>query len=1674
MSNRRRTRQSDLLPLRYFKLSLSRSVAVPLGLALAASAAVPAYAQDGSNGGHAAPTTGGTGGAGSDAFNGGGGGGSYTPPGVSVDSASGSGLGSSWGGGGRSSSRGLGGSSTGGGRGADGEAYPAWAGGGGGGAGGGLNSAGMGGGGGGGAAHGAEGGAAGGGGGGGGRLGLNIVASGASNSGTIAGGNGGDGGNGAVGPAVNLGNSSGGGGGGGGGSGVLVAAGLTYTNQGLITGGSGGFGGDGPENGSFHLGGGGGGGGGGAGILLGDGATFINSGSVAGGDGGNAVVFGGQGGAGIYAAGNVTITNSGTISGGLNGNSPSGAIAMQFAGTDNSLILTTGSVINGQINLSGSGTTTIVAQNAGLQIGGVAIDYEGTLELSLLEDFAITGPVGGGGSLTASGAGQLSLDRVSFTGAIDLMNTGGVVLNGAIAAAAGHTYGSAVVLANDLTLQSDSGSVSFASTVDGAHALAVIAAGGTIQFNGAVGSASALTSLTMSSATLTASGPITAGQLSITTTAGPISQGAAFSVAGSATFDAQSNDIVLANAGNSFGGTVALAGRNVAVTNSSALQLATSSIGGTFSATMASISQTGAINVAGATTLDAGSGDISLVDAANSFGGAIAATGGNIAIRGGSSLQFDQLNHAANGNISIVAGGTLTLPGSIGTTGTLLLAADGGALATSGSLAGSTVTLRGRDGLLLAHDIGASGGLDISSTAGNITQTSGVIAGLVQGAAAGDVSLTSVNMIDTLGDFTAGGDFTLSNGRALTISGTLAADGVNLDAGSGIVVTGAVQSSGLLNITSGTDLRVGNGGTAGSITAATVALAGTLTYDRADTASFDDILTGSGGFVQEGAGNLLFDGDGSAFAGETEVRSGTLIVGGAAGSSAVLGGYVRVMSGAVLGGHGTLADNVELADGATLAPGNSIGTLAVQGNLTLDQGSRLAFEVGSPGASFSIPGSSDSVQVGGDLSLNGATLDVIDADGMGPGLYRVFSYGGTLTQSNGGLTLGAVPVGSELQLQFLTGDRQINLLNVAGTTLNFWNANGLADAARLGGGSGAWSLAAQNWTDAEGSVTASMQPVPGFAIFGGDAGTVMVDDIDGPVSASGLQFASTGYVLDGDPLHLVSSSGETPVIRVGDGSAAEAGYVATIHAPLSGSDGFVKQGLGVLILGGDSAAHSGVARAEAGTLLVNGRLGGMLEVVSGARVGGNGAIGALAVASGGTLAPGNSIGTLSVGSLNLASGSILEVEVDAAGNADRVNASGAVTIDGASMSVLAAQGDYAPFTSYTVLTSQGGITGTFANVTSDLAFLTPTLSYDSGSVVLNLTRNDIAFGDVARTPNQRAVAGAASTLSPTNDLFNALVGQDAAGARAAFDQLSGEIHPSVRTVLVEDGRLPREAVLDRLAWAGEGSGSWGRVFGNWGKSDGDGNAADTRRKTGGLVMGVDIGTPGNLRFGLAGGYTRTDVEVDARLSEAKVKSGHVLAYAGAHFDALGMRLGLGYSRSDVEADRSVAIGSLNDQLEASYDGELLQAFGEVAYSLPLGGGTVSPFAGVSVVDVRTEGFIERGGPATLSVAKTDETITSSTLGLRAETAGMGPISLRVTGGWQRVWGGHVPASTVMLAGATTPAVIAGVPLSRNSGIAEADVVWRLGAAATLTAGYAGRLGGNAQDHAARATLTIAF
>src|SRR5699024_4907117 len=135
--------------------------------------------------------------------------------------------------------------------------------------------------------------------------------------------------------------------------------------------------------------------------------------------------------------------------------------------------------------------------------------------------------------------------------------------------------------------------------------------------------------------------------------------------------------------------------------------------------------------------------------------------------------------------------------------------------------------------------------------------------------------------------------------------------------------------------------------------------------------------------TKTGNGTLTLNGQSNQFAGSTEVGAGTLMVGDGKHTDAALGGNVTVDNAATLGGHGTIGGNVDVASGGIVTPGNSIGTLRVQGNFTAAQGSVLDYEFGAPASPnpFTTFGGGDSITVGGDLTLNGTILNVTDAGG---------------------------------------------------------------------------------------------------------------------------------------------------------------------------------------------------------------------------------------------------------------------------------------------------------------------------------------------------------------------------------------------------------------------------------------------------------------------------------------------------------------------------------------------------------------------------------------------------------------------------------------------------------------------------------------------------------------------
>ena len=651
----------------------------------------------------------------------------------------------------------------------------------------------------------------------------------------------------------------------------------------------------------------------------------------------------------------------------------------------------------------------------------------------------------------------------------------------------------------------------------------------------------------------------------------------------------------------------------------------------------------------------------------------------------------------------------------------------------------------------------------------------------------------------------------------------------------------------------------------------------------------------------------------------------------------------------------------------------------------------------------------------------------------------------------------------------------------------------------------------------------------GYGAFNGDV-TVMMDASKGGFNA----FDSWGNDIGGSggliktgtgALELTGNNSFSGGLRIEDGVlighagglglgnivdnaslVIEQAGDATLASAISGHGDLWKTGEGALTLTGTSTL-SGATSVLAGRLTVDGRLdGSIVSVEDGGVLGGNGTVGGIVARGGANIAPGNSIGTLKVaGDVAFQAGSRFTVEVNAAGQSDRIEATGSASLSGGSVQVLAENGLYDWQAVYPILTASGGVSGQFADVSSNFDFLVPTLTYDPTRVSLTLTRNDVSFADVALTRNQLGVANAVTAAGYGSPLYGAVVQTTREGARAAFDALSGEIHATTGSVMIERSGDVRRAVLDRL-WqesdaslalppapqlsAGAGpvksvepppsapsSAFWAEGFGSWGKIEASGGAMGVDTSTGGFLLGADAPVDDTWRFGLAGGYSRTSVDGEGSAGTAMIDSYTAALYGSGQWGPAALRLGAAYTLNQVDTSRQILIGAFGDQPDADYDARTAQVFGEFGYRLNIGSVALEPFAGLAYVNLDTDSFVEFGGPAALHGRDGSQSVTFSTLGLRlANTFDLGGTAITAHGmvGWRHAFGDVDPSMTMAFAGSSLPFSVTGLPVARDAVAVEAGLDITVAKDVTLGVSYLGQYGDSVQDSALKGNLVWKF
>ena len=540
--------------------------------------------------------------------------------------------------------------------------------------------------------------------------------------------------------------------------------------------------------------------------------------------------------------------------------------------------------------------------------------------------------------------------------------------------------------------------------------------------------------------------------------------------------------------------------------------------------------------------------------------------GGTLSIgtKTASITSFQITSGAVNGTGTLTSSGAYdvqagtvnaVLAGSVGLNKTTSGAATVNAPTYTGTTTDSLGTLNFTGGLPSGNYVINGGTLNINALTKNIGTfqiSSGTLTGTgaLTSSTAYDVQGGTINAVlaGSVGlNKTTAGTATISTAPTYTGTTSVSAGSLSFASGGGLPGGNYVVSGGTLDIDSlsksiGTFQITGGtvSGTAGVLTSSG-------TYDI-QAGTVNAILAGSGiALTKSGSGTATLGGA-DTYSGATTISQGTLALGvsGSFANSATISvaslatldltaktSSFNFGAGQTLKGFGTVnigsGKTIGFTGGGTLAPGGSIGTLNITGNLDLTGGT-AAFELGTPGTSHTAVGTSDLSAVTGNLTLGG-TLNLIDNAGAnsqgtaGVGSYKIFTYTGTESGSFAAVTGWAS--GKHVAVVNVSADKAVYV-----DAYNYATVNTLTTPINFGsihtGGSKTQSLSVQN-TASSGAFTEALAasfgtPSSGFTATGSIAG-LAGQTSDTTSMLVGISGATAGHKSGTVAVNLTSKAG---------------------------------------------------------------------------------------------------------------------------------------------------------------------------------------------------------------------------------------------------------------------------------------------------------------------------------------------------------------------------------------------------------------------------------------------------------------------------------------------------------------------------------------------------------------------
>ena len=433
------------------------------------------------------------------------------------------------------------------------------------------------------------------------------------------------------------------------------------------------------------------------------------------------------------------------------------------------------------------------------------------------------------------------------------------------------------------------------------------------------------------------------------------------------------------------------------------------------------------------------------------------------------------------------------------------------------------------------------------------------------------------------------------------------------------------------------------------------------------------------------------------------------------------------------------------------------------------------------------------------------------------------------------------------------------------------------------------------------------------------------------------------------------------------------------------------------------------------------------------------------------------------------------------------------------MQVLAQNGTYARNTTYTILNATGGLSGAYSSVTSNFAFLAPSLAYDANNVFLTLRQSAFAAG--AQTANQYAVGTVldqanASATGDFNSVLDAISLLNTQQGPAALNAISGQPYADFGTMNVQSGALFMNAVGQQMAGArGAASGgqrqtlaqaceieacdavsrwgAWASALGGLGSVAGNGNSSTLIYNFGGAAAGIDYRVDPRFLIGLSAGYAAGNQWVDSFMGRGWTDTVSVIAYgsftnAGFYADALA-----GYAYSGNQMQRQIQFPGLQRTANGSTGANQFLGQIETGYRIGLfapAAASLTPFARLQGSTV-TQNALSEWGANSLSLNVAQQTTNSLRTVFGADLAGVIPLgserslALDLRLGWLHEYADVGRPITAAFAGAPSNAfTVYGATPQRDAAVIGFLASTTLTEASQVYLRYQGEVGSGFDNH----------